>query len=161
MFFNFVIGFIIPWILGVWIYKRNSIIVILIAPIGVVAATVINEWGFNYLWKFKPFLNNQSLSALPLDLGIYPVLACYFIYLVNRGIGNKYTLLLLFAIFITLLEWIAVKSDRVIYLNGWNIGWTFCVYLLTFMVIYRYYKLLQNKNYLKRQDSSRVVKLSI
>lgn len=57
MLWNITYGFIVPWILGIWIYKRNSKIVILIAPIGVVTATVINEWGFNYFWKLKPFFS--------------------------------------------------------------------------------------------------------
>lgn len=54
IFVNIIIGFIIPWIFGIWLYKRNPKVVLLIAPIGIAIAFLINEWGIDYFWQFEP-----------------------------------------------------------------------------------------------------------
>ncbi len=68
-------GFIVPWIFGFILYKKESTIVLLIAPIGMTVAFILNEWGTNYFWQFEPTFRNRSLSALPLNMDFYPVLA--------------------------------------------------------------------------------------
>ncbi|WP_275175823.1 hypothetical protein [Bacillus tropicus] len=75
---NIIIGFIIPWIFGIWLFKRNPKVVLLIAPIGIAVAFLINEWGVNYFWQLKPIFKNIGLSAYPLNFGLYPVLVCFF-----------------------------------------------------------------------------------
>jgi hypothetical protein len=144
---NIVFGFIIPWVLGIWLYKKHPMIVILIVPIGISAAFLINEPGFNYFWEIKPKYKNVSLSAQPLNFGLYPILASFMIYFIEKGM-KPFITILGFTLFITGLEWIALIQNKVKYLNGWNIGWTFCIYLLAFLIIYGYYIIL-NRNKIK------------
>lgn len=83
------------------------------------------------------------MSALPLDLGLYPLLGSYFIFLIQRNIINPFFGILLFAVVVTGMEWAAVKIEKVTYYNGWNIGWTFVSYLVPFTIIYGYYRLVK------------------
>jgi len=142
-------GFIVPWIFGIWLYKKKPLIVILIAPIGATVAFVINEWGFNYFWQFKPVYRNVSFSSLPLDIGLYPVLACFFIYFKLNKRFNMLWLFLLFTLLVTSLEGIGLILGKVEYFNGWNIFLTFIIYLVAYLIIYSYFRILVKYQLLK------------
>jgi len=43
----------------------------------------------------------------------------------------------------TFLEWLGVLFGKVVYGNGWHIGWTFISYLVHWVVCYCYYKALE------------------
>jgi hypothetical protein len=73
-------GFIVPWIFGIILYKKEPIIVLLSVPVGITVAFILNECGSNYFWQFKPIFRDVSLSALPLNIGFYPVLSSFLIY---------------------------------------------------------------------------------
>ena len=88
--FNFIIGFVIPWILGFYLYQRNPKVIILIAPISSVIAFTINDWGFNYnFWDFTPILHEQSYAALSFNLGVFPILFCSYIYYIEKKQRNN------------------------------------------------------------------------
>lgn len=145
MLANIFFGFFVPWIiLGAFLYKKDKKTLLLIFPLGATLALTINLFGFYFeFWDFYPLMKVEPMSALPLDLGLYPLLGSYFIFLIQRNIINPFFGILLFAVVVTGMEWAAVKIEKVTYYNGWNIGWTFVSYLVPFTIIYGYYRLVK------------------
>ncbi|BFT73717.1 CBO0543 family protein [Paenibacillus sp. P36] len=151
MLFNIIAGFVIPWVFGIYLYRKSRTIVLLIFPITVVISGLINDTGY-YLefWDFTPLIeNDETLSALPLDIGLYPVMAGYLIYWIRKN--NRHTLLKIgcFCLATTALEYLAFIFGKVEYSNHWNIGWTFVSYLLAYSLVYLYYRLLVRYGYWK------------
>ena len=142
MFFNIVAGFIIPWIIAK-VVLPNQEIILFIAPISSVIAFAINNIGCYFFWDLRPvFSRQQGLSSLPIDLGLFPVGGCFLIYLIAIFQINSFIMILLFSIFTTVVELIAVKFNKVIYRNGWNGYLTFLSYLIAYMLVYGYYLIL-------------------
>jgi hypothetical protein len=47
-------------------------------------AFTVNQWGFYFeFWDVTPILKDETASAIPFNLGIYPVLASFMIYLIK------------------------------------------------------------------------------
>ncbi|MDD1515890.1 hypothetical protein [Priestia megaterium] len=143
-------GFIVPWIFGFILYKKESIIVLLIAPIGMTVAFILNEWGTNYFWQFEPIFRNRSLSALPLNMGFYPVLSSFLVYFKIKKRVNTFLLLICFTLFTTGFEGIGLIFEKVEYFNTWNIIGTFISYLIAYIIIYVYYRSLVKHQVLKK-----------
>jgi hypothetical protein len=139
---NIIFGFIIPWFFGFWLYIKQPKIILLLVPVGSTISFAINQFGFNYFWRFQPIFKNISFSAIPLDLGIYPVLTSFLIYLIHKKILNKFLIIFLFSFFTTCIEWLGYIMKKVIYLNGWNIFWTFISYTVAYFLGYLYYQIL-------------------
>ncbi|PAK43356.1 hypothetical protein [Priestia megaterium] len=146
---NIIMGFIVPWIFGFMLYKKEPIIVLLIAPIGMTVAFILNDWGSNYFWQFKPTFRDLSLSALPLNIGFYPVLSSFLVYFKIKKKTNTIILLLCFTLFTTGFEGIGLVLGKVEYFNGWNILGTFISYLIAYFIIYGYYRSLVKLHILK------------
>lgn len=140
---NILLGMVIPIILGVWILRRNFTILILYYPLGVAISASINNIGFNYFWNILPNTHNQSLAALPMDLGIYPIAGCLMMYMILEKGAKPWLAILIASLSLTLIEWVAKMMGHVIYFNGWNIIWTFLSYLLPFVLAYGYSKILR------------------
>lgn len=151
MLFNIIVGFLIPWVFGIYLYRKSRIIVFLIFPITVTISGLINDTGYHLeFWDFTPLIeNDETLSALPLDLGLYPVMAGYMIYWIRKS--NRHTFLKIgcFCLATTALEYLALILGKVEYGNHWNIGWTFVSYMLAYSLVYLYYRLLVRYGYFK------------
>lgn len=147
MLINTLLGFLLPWlILGIYIYKRDKRILIVIFPIGALLAFIIDEVGFYFeFWSVTPILKEKNMSALPMDLGIYPLMACYLIYLINSKPWNPLLLIILVSGFTTVLEFLGVITGKVVYMNGWNIGWTFVSYFIPYALVVWYYRILKTR----------------
>lgn len=143
MFYHVIGGFIIPWILGIYLYKKQAKLVTLFVPVGSAIAFLINEWGVNFFWQVKPSFLNLSLSSMPYNLGSYPVWASLFVIVIHHRKLNVKTAFLIFVTVTTLIELISVLQDKIIYRNGWNIFWTACSYLISYLLIFLYYQLLK------------------
>ena len=144
MLINILLGFLLPWILGIYIYKRDKRILIAFFPVGSLLAFIINEFGFYFeFWNITPILKVKTMSALPMNLGIFPVLACYLVYLINSKYKqwNSFLLVILFSGFTTGLEFTGVITSKVVYMNHWNIGWTFVSYFVFYILIVWYYRI--------------------
>lgn len=149
MLVNIIFGFLFPWILGIILYKKNKKIVLLITPIGISLACIINIIGFDLnFWAITPIKFNV-FAALPIEMGLYPVLSCSFIYLIHHKEIKPYLLILTFTLFTTSLEFLAVTIGKVIYYNKWNILFTTFSYFIPYVVIYWYYISLRKLNLLK------------
>jgi len=139
VFFNIVAGFIIPWIIACPLVQRQPRLFIVISPITAVISMVINTIGFYFdFWHFKPILTrNETISAMPFDLGLYSVLGSLLIYFITKRLFGIPPLacLLCFSLLTTLMEYLGLRFDRVMYSNGWNIGWTFISYLIAYIAV--------------------------
>ena len=116
-----------------------------IFPISALLAFIINEFGFYFeFWNLTPILSVKTMSALPLNLGIFPILGCYLVYLINQNHWNSLLLIILFSGFTTGLEFTGVITGKVIYMNHWNIGWTYVSYFIPYTLEVWYYRILKN-----------------
>ncbi len=137
---NIILGFIIPWIFGVILLIKDWNMMVLIFPFAGMISFFVNTLGFYYFWDLKPvFKREQSLSRLPIEIGLYPILACYLIYYVRSTSIHSAILIVIFALFTTVLEYLAVIRGKVIYRNGWNIYFTLLSYLGPYILVYFYY----------------------
>lgn len=145
MFLNIMGGFIIPWLLGLIILKKKTGVIVTIVPIASLIAMVFNELGFYFkFWSFGPVTpSDESLSALPLDLGIYPVMACLMIFWIRTKRIRHVVSIGVITIATTLLEYAALLMGRVHYGNGWNAFYTFISYLAAYVIVYFYDRLLR------------------
>ena len=145
MLFNLVIGFILPWVLAIF-FLPNKEIIIFIVPVSSAIAFTINTLGFYFFWDLRPVLSReQSLSRLPVDLGLYPVSGCFLIHFITALETKPSILIILFSSFLTALELIAKKFNKVIYRNRWNGYLTFLSYFTGYALTYCYYLIVQFK----------------
>lgn len=133
---------------GTYLYRKNKRSFLLISPIAVVIGFIFDVLGHHFnFWRVRPFRNRDLFHSLPIHLGIYPMLAVFFIQSVQRK-NRIFIPLLLITIFTTLLETLYVKLRNVRYYNNWNIGWTFLSYKFAYVLVYLYYRLLKKEQIL-------------
>lgn len=157
MTFNIVFGFVIPWFIGLFWIRKAAAVFLLICPIATVVSLLINLFGFyTAFWCFTPILpRNETISAIPLDLGIYPVTASLMIYWIRRTKIKPIWLVISVSLVITFLEFIGVLFGKVIYGNGWNVGWTLISYCSAYGFVYFYYTLLARNVVIGRNATGR------
>lgn len=150
MIINILFGFIIPWIFGFFLYKKDKKLILVLGPYISTFSIIINEFGFYFdLWKIKPFVE-QTIASLPFDLGLIVVIKCYLLYFIRKSY-NPFLVIIIFSTLITVIEFTFVISGRLIFDNGWNIVWTFFSYLIPNIILYYIYlyllktKVLDNK----------------
>lgn len=140
MILNIILGFIIPWVFGVTLYFKDKKTVLIIAPFSSILAYIVNEFCFHLnFWRLVPVNINDDYTSISVNLGLYPVLGCYLIYYISRKHLNSCSIILIFTIVTTILEYLGTLFNLVTYGNGWNIGWTFLSYLIPYLLIYWYY----------------------
>ncbi|WP_026975913.1 CBO0543 family protein [Alicyclobacillus contaminans] len=137
-----VVEFVLPWVVGVYLWRRDSRAVVTVVPCAVAVSFLFNLIGFNMeWWSMVPRTRLETTSALPLNLGLYPVAAATVWFFVRRGlhpvaaVGGS-------ALFLTLCEEIAVIIGRVQYHHGWNIACTFASYVLALILVVLYARLV-------------------
>jgi len=135
---NIILGFIIPVLIGGWILRRHPKILLVFYPLGVAASSCINDVGFNFFWNILPNSNNQSYTAIPMDLGIYPISGCLMMLAILKKGAKPWLAILITSLILTLIEWLAKEMGRVVYFNGWNIYWTALSYILPLYLAYGY-----------------------
>ena len=146
MLINVLVGFIIPWIFGIYLFKLKPNILLTIFPIGTVLSHIINSLATEYkLWYISPE-KFAAIDYLLFDIGLYTILPSYLIFFIQKYSRiNKYFFILLFTIITTISEFIWLKAGRVSYDNNWTIYHTFFSYLIPYILVYMYYKLLKKK----------------
>lgn len=139
MTLNFVIGFFIPWILGLFIFFKYRTLLLSAAPIGSIASFVVNSWGYyNNYWKVYPF-ELSNFSSVPFELGFFPILTVCSILLIQFHRSHIYLVLVFLSGVTTILEWLGMLIGRIVYSNGWNIIFTYISYLATSILSYWFY----------------------
>jgi hypothetical protein len=138
-----ILGFLVPWLtVGVYLWKKDKKTLFLIYPVGATVALTFNTLGMYFnLWRVKPILHVELVSTIPIDLGYYPLSACFLIYLI-RIKYNAIIVLFVFTILTTFLEWTSLVFGKAIFMNGWNIGWTVVSYIGAYTIVYCYHRQL-------------------
>jgi len=143
---NTAFGFVIPWIFGVWLVIKKKNIVLIIFPLTSVISYTVNAFGIQVgFWQIEP-VEHKGFSALPLNLGLFPLLGCFLIYIISKTKLNAYIFAFVFAFGTTMIEFIGVLSGKIIYGNGWNIFYTYFSYLFPYILVYWYYLTLKKLN---------------
>lgn len=140
MLFNWLIGFVIPWIFGIYLLRKDFIHIVRIGPAAGLIAFLFSDIGYYMEWfQISPF-RSGSLSFVPYNLGIYIILPSYMVYLINRAKKlPAFLAICAFSIVKTILEAVLVYTGKVIYLHGWNLIWTFVSYVLACSATYMIY----------------------
>lgn len=143
MLLNIAVGFLIPWIFGAYLYRKDKRFLLLIGPLASVFTFILIDLGELFrVWNLYPFEMDNSIAAIPFCLGIYPINASYMIYLIHAKKIPQYGAILIFSIVTTIEEGLGLIVGRVIYDKGWNISWTFISYLIPYLICYYYYFVL-------------------
>ncbi|WP_347551599.1 CBO0543 family protein [Pseudalkalibacillus hwajinpoensis] len=144
MLFNLFFALLLPWIAGIYLIKNDLKLFLLVAPFAALVAVIFDVLGFHFgFWQIDPKYDTEPIAALPMYLGIYPILAG-FLFLAMERIRFYHTVILLFfTLLTTVIEGIGVAIHLVHYANGWTIYWTFVSYLVAYLVCYVYYMLLK------------------
>jgi hypothetical protein len=147
MLINIVIGFVIPLILGLFLYKKDKEVIIFIAPISSVVSFLFNQIGYSIeWWDFSPdFEEDETLSALPMDIGLFPFLACLMIHIKLRKNIKSVYLIILFTTITTMIEYVGLLIGKVQYQKGWNIFFTFLSYACAYILSYLYFLLVKKR----------------
>jgi hypothetical protein len=134
MTFNIVTGFFIPWILGIYIYIKEKRLFLTIYPFGCTVSYTINMIGFYFrFWDIEPY-GYGVFTSLPLNLGLYPIVRTYFVYLLYRRANKPVYLLFIFSLLTTGYEYLMLILKKGIYGHGWNLFWTFVSYLTAYIL---------------------------
>ncbi|MFS0670581.1 CBO0543 family protein [Peribacillus frigoritolerans] len=143
MLFHIIVGFILPWVLGVYLFRNQTRLLIIFFPIGVAVATLINDIGFNYFWEMDKNFKDLSLPSIPYNLGLYPILCCLFICSIHYKKMSTLITFLVFTLGTSFLESLIVLLGKLEYRNEWNIYWSSVSYLMAYLILYGYYKLVR------------------
>ncbi|MCM3673262.1 hypothetical protein M3699_05055 [Peribacillus simplex] len=143
MLFHIIVGFILPWILGIYLFRNQTRLFITFFPIGVAVATLINDIGFNYFWEMDKNFKDLSLPSIPYNLGLYPTLCCLFICSIHYKKMSTLITFLVFSLVTSFFESLIVLLGKLEYRNEWNIYWSAVSYLMAYLIIYGYYKLVR------------------
>lgn len=117
-----------------------------ILPVASMIAFIFNDLGVSLgFWDLKPIhAENESISALPLNIGIYPVVSCFMIYIITKIRSRHYLVILSFSLCLTLAEYITFLVGYALYSHKWNIFFTFLSYAAAFLLVYAYYNHIKN-----------------
>ncbi len=136
MIYIFLLGFALPWILGVYLYKKAPAILLTAAPATALIAVTINQLGIHLgLWKVNPMPRVILMDSIFLDLGIFPVIGVWFSYLIHAKKYKRIWVYLGFILGMTGLEYGALLKGTVSYNEDWNIFFTLLVYVGGFVII--------------------------
>lgn len=114
MLINILFGLLLPWVFGIWLYFKNPKVVLTIAPFRSAISFIVNIWGtYNKFWLFTPLLEPKTASMLPADIGLFPVVACFNIYFIQKNNSH------LFFLFDSRFNYIRLLLS---FKNEWNFG---------------------------------------
>lgn len=148
MAFNIIIGFLIPWIVGVYVYIKEERLFLVIYPFGCTITYTINMIGVQFgFWSIRPY-EYGMFASLPLNLGLYPIIGTYFVFLTYKRVGKSYYLILIFSLLTAGFELLMLILKRGTYGHGWNLFWTFVSYLVAYISAYCFYHLVRSKQIL-------------
>lgn len=149
MLFNLIVYFAIPWVFGIFLYRKDSRLFLSVFPLSSLLSFLINTMGI-YLgyWSFSPHNHTYFLSIL-LNIGLYPILGTYFIYLLHHKKINLYILLISFTIISTLFKAVMLMLGKTVYSNGWNLLYTFILFIISYLAGYLFYTELEKKQIIK------------
>ncbi|MCA1011477.1 hypothetical protein [Halobacillus halophilus] len=136
MTFIIMAGFVLPWITGIFLYRKAPKIFYTTAPITALIAVVFNQAGIHMgLWKVHPMPKVILLDSIFLDLGIFTIAGAWFTYYyVYRNIKPIWVYSLSIG-GMAGLEGLALLNGILSYDDHWNFFYTILMYVGGFLVI--------------------------
>ncbi|HEX3029850.1 MAG TPA: CBO0543 family protein [Clostridia bacterium] len=145
MILNFVLFFIIPLVFSIFLYHKSSVIYLTGFCFSCLLAFTFNTLGVYFgFWNVYPY-NLSYFSYLPLNMGLYPAMGTFYLYLLHVVKFHKAILLLSFAIISTAFKAVLIYSGRAVYGNGWNTFYTFISFAIMYYFGYLFYTVLSRK----------------
>ncbi|MYL71584.1 hypothetical protein GLW00_12010 [Halobacillus litoralis] len=136
MAFIIIAGFVIPWITGVYLYKKAPIIFYTTAPITALIAVVLNQAGIHMgLWRVNHMPSIVLLDSLFLDLGIFTIAGAWFTYMLVYKSINPLWIYIIFIGGMASLEILALLVETIEYNQSWNFFYTLLMYIGGFLII--------------------------
>lgn len=136
---NFVLAFFIPWLIATWVFVKQPKIVLRVAPFGSTVSFLFNAIGIHLdFWRVTPITKDPTFSTLPFSIGVYPVLASFMVYLIEKRQKSPFFTVIIFTAVTTITELCTVWLGWVTYSTGWNYLWTFISYGIAFVLVYLY-----------------------
>ncbi|GGC77350.1 hypothetical protein GCM10007216_04840 [Thalassobacillus devorans] len=136
MAFIIIAGFILPWVTGVYLYKKAPKIFYTTAPITALIAVVLNQAGIHLgLWEVNHMPNIMLLDSLFLDLGIFTIAGAWFTYIL---VYKRKHPILVYSLFIggmVTLEGLALLQGTLSYAQEWSFIYTILMYIGGFLAI--------------------------
>ncbi|MGG6314139.1 CBO0543 family protein [Paenibacillus macerans] len=154
MLTNFIAGFLVPWIAGAFLIYRDKKAMLLGFPTGGFMSLLFNDFGIYKQWWLLHPKDMESVTTIPFNLGIYPIVAGWMLHFIFRT-RFRFNALLMIVIFAALLsgaEFAYVGMGKIKYGHGWNIGWTYLSYILALGLVYGYY-LLHMRFFVSRNNN--------
>lgn len=143
LFIVILLGFIVPWIIGIYLYTKDKKTVAVIAPFSSMLAFVLNEFGIQFgLFQPLPVYELKSFSALFVNAGMFAIEPCIYIYFLRQTKFRPVILNIIISIFATFIEYLLVSAGYIMYSEYWNIIYTYLSFFAAFMIVYLYYLLL-------------------
>ncbi|OAB29597.1 hypothetical protein [Paenibacillus macquariensis] len=143
MLTNIIFGFILPWIFGCYLFKRNLSFVLHVSTIAALIAFLFNDIGHFMDWWYVLPKNYGTLSFIPYNLGVFAVIPVFALYQINNG-GRTWLIIPLASFLLTIFEGLLVITGKVVYSSGWNLGWTYISYLIALIALYVIYSLTKS-----------------
>ncbi|KHE69360.1 CBO0543 family protein [Halobacillus sp. BBL2006] len=140
MIFNFFIGFLLPWLTAIFIYRRARLLIFTVVPFVALLSVILNQLGIQTeIWTLKPRIDPPIFDTIFINLGYNPIMGAWFAYFIHFKQYNRWLIYLCFIILLVGLELIALSMDKVLYHQQWNIFHTFIVYGIGLCLIDLYY----------------------
>ncbi|WP_431802748.1 hypothetical protein [Halobacillus andaensis] len=136
-FFIIIAGFILPWVLGIYLYKQAPKLFFTIAPITALTAVTCNQAGSHMgLWKVHHMPTVVLFDSILLDFGIFTIAGVWFSYLLCYKKKNPVLLLVLFISGMAAIEYISLLLNIVDYNESWSFFYTALMYVAGFIILH-------------------------
>ncbi|TDL31743.1 hypothetical protein E2R51_10970 [Jeotgalibacillus sp. S-D1] len=140
MNFNITLGFILPWITGIFLYRRVPLLFYTIVPFTALIAVACNQLGVQHgLWHLHPHTTVPIYNSLLIDLGYYPITAAWFTYLLYFTTFKRWQAYSLFFLLLNGFELLAILANKVSYHDKWSIIYSLVIYGIGLFAIDFYY----------------------
>lgn len=147
-------SFIVPWIIGYNIYKKDKGIILLIAPFSATLSFVLNTPGLDYGYFYPTSINNIKIHTLSIiaNAGIFCIIGCLFIFTIRHWNTKLKPKSLFVNIFYTvigiLIDLGLISAGFLNYGNNWGAIHSIAAFIFAFYIIYFYYLSLRKFKYI-------------
>ncbi len=144
IFFNFIVGFIIPWSIAILMCRRVPILFFTVVPFISFISITCNQIGMALgFWTLYPQTDLLIFNSINIDLGFNPASALIFTYMIYFRKWKRWIVYLVFILLLNGAEMTALFFDKVAYGHGWNMAFTFITYVIGLIFLDFYFTLFK------------------
>ncbi|MGP4070686.1 hypothetical protein [Halobacillus sp. B29] len=140
MLINILLGFILPWISGVFLFKRARVLLYTVVPFTALFSMAGNQLGVQLgFWLLIPEGKIHLMNTIFIDFGYNPIVAAWFIYFLYYKQIRRWIMYPLFMVILNGFEFYALSVGKIIYDQGWHILYSVIIYGIGLIVIDWYF----------------------